>query len=59
VSVRDSALAVRLDDPDAQNPPLVQALVAAGASVRYVEPIEHSLEDVYMELVGGDASPAR
>jgi ABC-2 type transport system ATP-binding protein len=58
VSVRDGALAVRLDDPDAQNPPLIQALVVAGAGVRYVEPIEHSLEDVYLELVGGDAPPA-
>jgi ABC-2 type transport system ATP-binding protein len=51
VAVQDGALAVSLDDPDAQNPPLVQALVAAGAPIRYVEPIEHSLEDVYLELV--------
>jgi ABC-2 type transport system ATP-binding protein len=51
VSVRDGALDITLDDPDAQNPPLVQALVAAGAQIRYVEPIEHSLEDVYLELV--------
>jgi len=58
VAVRDDALAVKLDDPDAQNPALVQALVAAGAKIRYVEPIEHSLEDVYLELIGkkGDAS---
>jgi ABC-2 type transport system ATP-binding protein len=52
--LNDGALDITLDDPDAQNPPLVQALVAAGASIRYVEPIEHSLEDVYLELVGGD-----
>jgi ABC-2 type transport system ATP-binding protein len=52
VAIHDGALAITLDDPDAQNPPLVQALVAAGASVRYVEPITHSLEDVYLELVG-------
>ncbi|MEI7769759.1 MAG: ABC transporter ATP-binding protein [Chloroflexales bacterium] len=58
VSVRDGALAVRLADPDAQTPPRIQALVTAGAGVRYVEPIEHSLEDVYLELVGGDAPPA-
>jgi ABC-2 type transport system ATP-binding protein len=53
-TVRDGALSITLDDPDAQNPPLIEALVAAGASLRYVEPIEHSLEDVYLELVGGD-----
>jgi ABC-type taurine transport system ATPase subunit len=54
VAARDDALVVNLDDPDAQNP----ALVAAGASIRYVEPIAHSLEDVYLELIGknGDAS---
>jgi ABC-2 type transport system ATP-binding protein len=51
VAVHDSALAITLDDPDAQNPALIQALVAAGAPIRYVEPIEHSLEDVYLELV--------
>jgi ABC-2 type transport system ATP-binding protein len=58
VAVRDDALAVKLDDPDAQNPTLVQALVAAGANIRYVEPMTHSLEDVYLELIGknGDAS---
>jgi ABC-type ATPase involved in cell division len=52
VAARDDALAVNLDDPDAQNSALVQALVAAGASIRYVEPIAHSLENVYLELIG-------
>jgi ABC-2 type transport system ATP-binding protein len=52
VTVQDGALAITLDDPNTQNPPLVRALVAAGASIRYVEPIEHSLEDVYLQLVG-------
>src|SRR5581483_5706452 len=41
--VEDNALAITLDDPNAQNPALVQALVSAGARIRYVEPIEHSL----------------
>lgn len=49
--LRDGALELRLDDPDRHNPMLVQALVAAGAQIRYVEPISHSLEDVYLELV--------
>ena len=53
VETQNGALQVTLDDPDGQNPPLVQALVGAGARVRYVEPIAHSLEDVYLELVGG------
>jgi ABC-2 type transport system ATP-binding protein len=50
-SVQDGALNITLDDPEANNPAVVQALVAAGAQIRYVEPIEHSLEDVYLELV--------
>ena len=51
-AVVDGALSVGLDDPDGQNPALVAALVAAGAQIRYVEPRTHSLEDVYLELVG-------
>ena len=51
VAANDSELVITLDDPDAQNPLLIQALMAAGALIRYVEPIEHSLEDVYLELV--------
>jgi ABC-2 type transport system ATP-binding protein len=46
------ALTVQLDDPDARNPDLVAALLAAGARIRYVERIQHSLEDVYLRLVG-------
>lgn len=52
VIVNDSVLSVQLDDPDEQSPELVQALIAAGAQIRSVEPISHSLEDVYMQLVG-------
>jgi ABC-2 type transport system ATP-binding protein len=47
------ALSVRVDDPDARNPDLIEALRGAGARIRYVEPLQHSLEDVYLRLVGG------
>jgi ABC-2 type transport system ATP-binding protein len=57
VSAHDDTLAITLDDPDTQNPALVQALVAAGASIRFVEPIEHSLEEVYLELVQAGERP--
>jgi ABC-2 type transport system ATP-binding protein len=55
-NVRASAdtLNVSLDDPDSQNPALVQALVEAGAPVRYVQPAGGSLEQVYLDLVGED-----
>ena len=48
-------LTVQLDDPDSRNPDLVDALRAADARIRYVEPLQHSLEDVYLRLVGGHA----
>jgi ABC-2 type transport system ATP-binding protein len=51
VAVQGDALTVTLDDPDDENPALVQALLDAGAKIRYVEPSAHSLEDVYLELL--------
>ena len=51
VTAQGSALSIKLDDPDSQNPVLIRALVAAGADIRYVEQITHSLEEVYLELV--------
>lgn len=53
VTAEDSTISVALDDPDVQNPPLVSALVQAGAQIRAVEPIAHSLEEVYLELTSG------
>jgi ABC-2 type transport system ATP-binding protein len=52
VIANNSALSIQVDDPDEQSPILVQALVNAGARIRSVEPTSHSLEDVYMRLVG-------
>jgi ABC-2 type transport system ATP-binding protein len=46
-------LTLQLDDPDGRNPDVVDALRAAGARIRYVERLHHSLEDVYLRLVGG------
>jgi ABC-2 type transport system ATP-binding protein len=54
----DGVLSVSLDHPDDQNPALVQALVHAGAQVRAVEPISHSLEEVYLELVENERQAA-
>ncbi len=51
VTSQDDRLLVTLDNPDEQNPQLVQALVTAGAQIRFVEPIAHSLEEVYLELI--------
>lgn len=47
----DQKLVVGLDDPEGQNPILVQALVQAGAEVQFVGELRRSLEDVYLQLV--------
>ena len=44
-----------LDDPGREWPGARAALAEAGHQVRQVEPIEASLEDVFIELVGGSA----
>jgi ABC-2 type transport system ATP-binding protein len=52
VHAEGDTLSVKLKDPTTHNPRLIQALVQAGAPVLYVEPLAHSLEDVYLQLVG-------
>ena len=54
----DGVLSVSLDHPDDQNPALVQALVNAGALIRAVDPICHSLEEVFLELVENERQAA-
>ncbi len=49
-------LTIDLDDPAAQNPALVQALVNSGASVQFVYELKHSLEDVYLSLINHAAA---
>ena len=47
-----ASLLVDLDDPDAQNPLLLRALINAGAEIRYAIPEQASLEEVYLRLIG-------
>lgn len=56
VAANDHTLTIQLDQPDTYNPAIINTLVAAGASIRYVEPLQHSLEDVYLELIGESAT---
>lgn len=56
VEARDSRLVVEIVDPERNNPALVGRLVEAGAQVRYVRPVEHSLEDAYLKLVAEAAA---
>lgn len=45
-------LIITLDDPERQNPLLIGGLVAAGAQIQFVSEQEHSLEEIYLKLVG-------
>lgn len=44
-------LRVALNEPESHNPELIQALVAAGAAIQFVERESHSLEQVYFDLL--------
>jgi ABC-2 type transport system ATP-binding protein len=51
VKIVENKIVVTLDDPDSQNPDIIRALVGAGADLRFVGELRHSLEDVYFQLV--------
>jgi ABC-2 type transport system ATP-binding protein len=51
VSIVDGKLVASVDDPEATNPQLVRALVAAGADVRFVTELKHTLEEVYSAVM--------
>ena len=51
VKIVENKLLLTVDDPEAQNPEVVRVLVAAGADIRFVGELRHSLEDVYFQLV--------
>lgn len=55
VLVQGDKLLARIDKPDARNPSIIRALVNAGAELQYVGERHHSLENVYLDLLGDDA----
>ncbi len=52
VECEDNRLILALDDPDARTPAIVRALVQANGEIRAVVEEKHSLEEVYLNLVG-------
>lgn len=52
VEQRDTRLLVTLEEPESQNPRLIEALVRAGAQIQFVGELRQSLEDVYLYLIG-------
>ncbi|HEC62994.1 MAG TPA: ABC transporter ATP-binding protein [Candidatus Acetothermia bacterium] len=56
VELSGDVLALRVEDPERDNPLLVRRLVELGAQVKYVTREGRTLEDVYLELMeAGDA----
>jgi ABC-2 type transport system ATP-binding protein len=55
-SGRDGRYVIEVADPALSTPLLAEALVRAGARVLKIAEVEHSLEDVYLELMGGEGS---
>jgi ABC-2 type transport system ATP-binding protein len=52
----ENRLVVGLDDPEHDNPALVDRLVELGAKIQFVNELRVSLEDLYLDLMeGGDA----
>jgi len=55
VETLDNKLVARVDEPERVNPVIIRALVEAGAGLQFVGEVRHSLEDVYLHLIGGKA----
>ncbi len=58
LEVDGNKLIVSLKDPEEENPALIKRIVELGGEVQWVREMEHTLEEVYLELVreGGSAS---
>ncbi len=55
LEVEDSKLVLSLQNPEEQNPTLIKAIVEAGGEIQFVGEVHHSLEEVYLTLVRGEA----
>jgi ABC-2 type transport system ATP-binding protein len=55
----DSSLLISLDNPEEQNPILVERIVAAGGAVQFINELRHSLEDIYFTLMEEEEKPER
>jgi ABC-2 type transport system ATP-binding protein len=53
----ENRLVVGLDDPEHDNPALVDRLVELGAKIQFVNELRVSLEDLYLDLMEGDDAP--
>ncbi len=51
----DNRLVIQLSDPETQNPLLIRKLVEHGADIQFVGELRHSLEDIYLQTLQGEA----
>jgi len=54
----DQKLLIALDDPDRDNPQIIRTLVNAGADIRFVGELRHSLEQIYLEMIHSEEGGA-
>jgi ABC-2 type transport system ATP-binding protein len=51
VNVVDRKMVISLEDPETGNPQIIRMLVEAGADIRFVGELRHSLEQIYLEMI--------
>ena len=56
-TVGGNKLVIDVNDPDAENPAIVGAIVKAGGEVRFVTELRPTLEDIYLRLVKSGGAP--
>jgi ABC-2 type transport system ATP-binding protein len=50
-SIEGSSLVIDVDDPDKENPKIIESIVKAGGQILFVNDLRPSMEDVYLKLV--------
>jgi ABC-2 type transport system ATP-binding protein len=55
----DNTLLVSLDNPEEQNPALIERMVAAGGAIQFVNEVRHSLEEIYFTLLEEEGGGTR
>jgi ABC-2 type transport system ATP-binding protein len=53
VTTEGNSLIIEVNDPEKENPGIVEAIIKAGGQVQFVNDLRPTLEDVYLKLVRG------
>ncbi|WP_148266656.1 ABC transporter ATP-binding protein [Methanocella arvoryzae] len=52
IEKKDDRIILQVDDPERHSPDIVDAIIRAGGRIRSVGELRHSMEDVYIKLIG-------